>query len=360
MRRVLHRPAAAFLPPLASLWSYSRSAVPTACCHAAMPPTPPPNTFASSPLNRLNHLRDAPAPLQSSDPPPLAITFNPSLDIYTCPSSLLLTPYTPTPTSLLLGRLPSGALLYATRSETPPTPTPTPTPTPRPLPLRALAHTLPAADAALAAHARSLLEFHARHAFCGRCGQPTRVASHGAKRRCTAENCSGEWFPRTDPVVIAVVVDVERDRCLLGRQARWPVGRFSALAGFMEHGESCEEAVAREVREEAGVVVDVGRCRYHSTQPWPFPYNLMVGMVAAGSGAVDIAAGDGELEDARWFTREEMAEMVHRCDDKDGGELRVPPPMAIAHHLCKAFADRHPITIFEAAPAEVTAAASKM
>jgi NAD+ diphosphatase len=182
--------------------------------------------------------------------------------------------------------------------------------------LRDLAATLDQADGGLLAHAVGLLNWHRRHRFCANCGAATHAALAGHVRRCP--RCGAEHHPRTDPVVIMLVTD--GDRALLGRQPTWPAGRYSALAGFVEPGESLEEAVAREVREESGVrVSDV---RYRSSQPWPFPVSLMLGFTAAWAGG-DPAVGDGELEDVRWFDRAELAD----------GDVGLPPPQAIARRL---------------------------
>jgi NAD+ diphosphatase len=147
------------------------------------------------------------------------------------------------------------------------------------------------------------------------------VTDAGHLRRCPS--CGAEHHPRTDPVVIMLVHD--GDRALLGRQARWPRGRYSALAGFVEPGESLEEAVAREVAEEAGV--SVGEIRYRSSQPWPFPASLMVGFHARFAGG-DAVASDAELEDVRWFERGELRAIASGETD-----LHLPPPVAIARRL---------------------------
>ncbi len=165
--------------------------------------------------------------------------------------------------------------------------------------LRAVGGLMPASDAALLAHARGLIYWHERHRFCGKCGSPTETRAAGYMRVCT--HCAAEHFPRTDPAVIMLVGD--QDRCLMGRRAVWPPGMYSALAGFVEPGESLEESVAREVREEVGIHIrDV--C-YHSSQPWPFPGSLMLGFYAT---AVDteITVDRDELEDARWFHRDDL------------------------------------------------------
>ncbi len=187
--------------------------------------------------------------------------------------------------------------------------------------LREAAASLPQADGGLAAYAAALLTWHRRHRFCANCGHQTDVREGGHVRRCPS--CGAEHHPRTDPVVIMLVL--RGDEVLLGRQPTWPPGRYSALAGFVEPGESLEEAVAREVREEARV--EVGPPRYVSSQPWPFPASLMLGFVAPWiSGEPQI--GDDELEDVRWFTRANVQDAI-----AERGPLRLPPPLAIARRL---------------------------
>jgi NAD+ diphosphatase len=187
--------------------------------------------------------------------------------------------------------------------------------------LRELAPVMSQAEGALSAHAAALLNWHRRHRFCANCGAPTQMREAGHLRWCPA--CRAQHHPRTDPVVIMLVGDGER--ALLGRQASWPQGRYSALAGFVEPGESLEEAVAREVLEESGI--DVADVRYRSSQPWPFPTSLMLGFAARWSGGEPVV-GDGELQDVRWFTRAELADAV-----AGRGALRLPPPEAIARRL---------------------------
>jgi NAD+ diphosphatase len=182
--------------------------------------------------------------------------------------------------------------------------------------LRDLAPVLSQADGGMIAHAVALLNWHRRHRFCANCGAPSESREAGHIRRCPV--CGTEHHPRTDPVVIMLVHD--GDRAILGRQAHWPPGRYSALAGFVEPGESLEEAVAREVREETGARVD--EIAYRSSQPWPFPGSLMLGFVARWTSG-EPAIGDGELEDVRWFTREEIA----------SGSVKLPPRQAIARRL---------------------------
>jgi NAD+ diphosphatase len=184
-------------------------------------------------------------------------------------------------------------------------------------------------DLAIYGAARSLVDWHARHRFCARCGQPTKLAKGGWQRSCGA--CKADHFPRVDPVTI---MTVEHDgNVLLGRQPRFPARRFSALAGFVEPGESIEEAVAREVFEEAGVRVhDVS---YVASQPWPFPSQLMIGCHAHADSA-DLTIDATEIEEARWFTREEVAEaMAAGAEGGEGTAFIAPPPHAVAHHLLK-------------------------
>lgn len=180
--------------------------------------------------------------------------------------------------------------------------------------------------------ARSLVDWHARHRFCARCGAPTRLAKGGWQRNCTNDACKGEHFPRVDPVTIMLVE--HSGRLLLGRQPRFPPRRFSALAGFVEPGESIEEAVAREVLEEAGVRVT--SVSYIASQPWPFPSSLMMGCHAVAADDA-LTIDTTELEEADWFTREEVAAAMA---GDEGGRFLAPPPQAIAHHLLKWWLER--------------------
>jgi NAD+ diphosphatase len=170
--------------------------------------------------------------------------------------------------------------------------------------LRYLGAVLPPDEANLAAHARGLVLWHSSQLFCGRCGSPARPDTSGNSRRCVNTDCDREIFPRVDPAIIVLVAD--GDRCLLGRQTSWPEGLYSTIAGFVEPGESLEDAVRREVYEETNI--RVASVHYHSSQPWPFPSSLMLGFVAAADTtlAQNICLNDGELEDARWFTRAEL------------------------------------------------------
>jgi NAD+ diphosphatase len=205
--------------------------------------------------------------------------------------------------------------------------------------LREAAGTLARAEGGLAAYATALLNWHRRHRFCANCGEPSEIAEGGLVRRCPA--CDAEHHPRTDPVVIMLVEDEAGDRVLLGRQPSWPTGRYSALAGFVEPGESLEEAVAREVAEETRVTV--GAPRYLASQPWPFPASLMLGFVAPWV-AGEPTVADSELEDARWFTRAQVAQAA-REDEDDWGDasspdvLRLPPRLAIARRLVDRWLD---------------------
>ena len=206
--------------------------------------------------------------------------------------------------------------------------------------LRAAAPVLNLDDCGIAAQARAFLDWHERHQFCAVCGDATVHVQGGIFRKCTT--CPAEHFPRTDPVVITVVIDRERDRCLLGRQASWPPGMFSALAGFIDHGESIEDAVRREVAEESGI--DAVNVRYHSSQPWPFPSSLMIGC-HADAGTSDINYDEWEMDDVQWFTREEIAHSLSLPAAQLGqpglpdGALSLPGPMAIAHTLITAWSN---------------------
>jgi NAD+ diphosphatase len=193
----------------------------------------------------------------------------------------------------------------------------------RPLGLRAAAASLSQEDAGLAAHAAALVNWHRRHGHCSVCGTPTRTAEGGILRRC--DHCGAEHHPRTDPVVIMLVTDGTH-RVLLGRSPAWPPGRYSALAGFVEPGESLEEAVVREVREEAGV--ELGPPAYVSSQPWPFPSSLMLGFIAHWR-AGDPRTGDDELEDVRWFDRA----AIEAATNGRPAPLDLPPRFAIARRL---------------------------
>jgi NAD+ diphosphatase len=196
--------------------------------------------------------------------------------------------------------------------------------------VRALAPAIASGEAAILAEARSLLDWHARHRFCAQCGSPTAITSAGWKRQCP--DCKASHFPRTDPVVIMLAV--RGGRALLGRNRRRPGARFSCLAGFVEPGETLEEAVRREVHEESGI--RCGRVRYLATQPWPFPSSLMIGFLAEAL-TEEITVDPEELAEARWFPRNEVGAMVARAaaGTDDPKRPSLPAPIAIAHHICR-------------------------
>jgi NAD+ diphosphatase len=185
--------------------------------------------------------------------------------------------------------------------------------------LREVAPLLPQSEGALLAYASGILTWHRRHRYCGVCGSETMPTSGGHVRTCGSESCKALHFPRTDPAVIMLVTD--GDECLLGRQSSWPGRVYSTLAGFVEPGESLEEAVRREVREETGV--ELSDVRYHSSQPWPFPSSLMLGFTARATSR-DVRLQLEELEDARWFTRDALRL-------RQGAEL--PSAISIARRL---------------------------
>ena len=193
--------------------------------------------------------------------------------------------------------------------------------------VRSAAMSAPGEQAAILAQARSTLDWHARHGFCAVCGAPTAMREAGYMRKCDA--CGAQHFPRTDPVTIMLVLDDE-GRCMLGRQPQFPKGSYSALAGFVEPGENIEEAVRREVREETGITVE--DVRYISSQPWPFPSSLMIGCWGYAV-TTDISLDLEELEDARWFSSAEIAQMVENWSDLQS--TRMPPPLSIAHQLAR-------------------------
>ncbi|MDI6625870.1 MAG: NAD(+) diphosphatase, partial [Brevundimonas sp.] len=198
--------------------------------------------------------------------------------------------------------------------------------------MREAAMLLPGPDAAMAGTAKSLFDWRRRHGFCAACGIQTEDACGGWKRVCPA--CSTEHFPRVDPVTIMLAVyrGGDEPRCLLGRQASWPEGRMSALAGFLEPGETIEEACAREIEEEAGLTVTA--VRYHSSQPWPFPSQLMIGLVCEVD-SEDAAPDQTELEAVAWLTRDE----ARACLAGTHPTIKAPPKIAIARTLLQAWVD---------------------
>ncbi len=198
--------------------------------------------------------------------------------------------------------------------------------------LRGLATTgqITPTELAILAQGKSMIDWNLRYRFCSTCGSPSNIAEAGYKRVCSS--CKAEHFPRTDPVVIMLAT--YGDTCFLGRQKIWPKGMHSALAGFIEPGESIEEAVARELHEEAGLTT--ASVSYHSTQPWPYPSSLMIGCMAVAEN--DSFEIDGvELSEGRWFTRDEVKAVIA---GKGDGSFWLPPPFAIAHQLAKTFAEQ--------------------
>ena len=189
--------------------------------------------------------------------------------------------------------------------------------------LRAVGPLMPDGEAALCAYARGITWWNARHRFCGVCGAPARSEEGGHVRLCTNPDCGTRHFPRTDPAVIMLIHD-GGDRVLLGRSPRFPVGMYSVLAGFVEPGETLEEAVAREVLEEVGL--EITDFRYHSSQPWPFPASIMLGYSARAVN-FDIRVDPDELEEAHWFTRDSLRD--HSRDDS----FRLARPDSIARRL---------------------------
>jgi NAD+ diphosphatase len=199
--------------------------------------------------------------------------------------------------------------------------------------VRALAATIDGGAASILAEARSLIDWHARHGFCAQCGAPSEIASGGWLRRCP--NCRAQHYPRVDPVVIMLATRGER--CLLGRGRRRVGSRFSCLAGFMEPGETMEEAVRREVLEESGI--RVGRVRYLASQPWPFPSTLMIGCLGEAV-SEEITIDPEEMAEVRWFERDEVSRMVarSRTDAPVPNETTLPPPLAIGHQIARRWA----------------------
>jgi NAD+ diphosphatase len=196
---------------------------------------------------------------------------------------------------------------------------------------RAAASAMDNADANAASTARSVFEWHRRNGFCANCGTATSVIEAGWKRVC--DDCGAEHFPRVDPV--AIMLAVRGDNCLLGRQGAWRPGFWSCLAGFVEPGETIEQAAARELEEEAGVRSSPESARYLFGQPWPFAHSLMIGLIIEAT-SEDIRIDPSELEAARWFTRDETRAMM----DGRHPEFFAPPKLAIAHHVIRAWLDQ--------------------
>ena len=182
-------------------------------------------------------------------------------------------------------------------------------------------------EASLLAHARAMVYWHTRHRFCGVCGAPTEARDAGHMRACTNPDCRTPHFPRTDPAVIMLIH--HGDRCLLGHHQRWDMPMYSTLAGFVEPGESLEDAVRREVKEEAGITV--GQVTYHSSQPWPFPASIMLGFYGEAE-STDISLEDDELQDARWFTRAQLR-------DPESVGIHLPRAISVSRRLINDWLD---------------------
>jgi len=295
------------------------------------------NVFAGPYLDRAGHLRADPAWLESALADPrsrvlpvwdsrnLVADAGESLDQPTLRAAFLgIDEITPPQRAdlILLGRRDgTDFFAYEVESAEPP-----------PIPekarfaeLRTVAALLPDAEAGLLSYARAMIGWRRTHRHCGRCGAKTVSAKAGHVLICTNPVCRHEQFPRLDPAIIVLVIDGD-DRVLLGRQASWPAGRYSTIAGFVEPGESLEDAVAREVHEETGIFVE--GIEYHSSQPWPFPSSLMLGFTARAV-SQDIDLRDLELEDARWFTRADIV----------GGTPYLPPNVSISFRLIEHWFD---------------------
>ena len=222
---------------------------------------------------------------------------------------------------ILLGRFGDAhCFAYELDAETPPTPAAGTSFQD----LRLIASHLPPDEAGLLGYARAMIAWRSRHLFCGKCGTATLPSRGGHARVCSNAACRLEQFPRIDPAIIVLVSDGER--ALLGRQATWPPRRYSTIAGFVEPGESLEDAVAREVYEETGILA--AEILYHSSQPWPFPASLMLGFMARAA-STDIRRRDAELEDAGWFSRADIA----------AGAILLPPRQSISHTLIEHWFD---------------------
>jgi NAD+ diphosphatase len=276
------------------------------------------NAFAGAGLDRMSWRRDDDAWLTARREDPSAralVTVGGELALDDDGAPLLVAPDAVAPLegtiAVLLGLRDDGSPLYAVEGAQAPAGA-------RLGGLRDLVVLLGQSEGAAIAYAAAMGNWHRRHRYCPNCGNATEVRQAGFQRFCPV--CQAHHFPRTDPVVIMLVVDPAGDRVLLGRQASWPAGRYSCLAGFVEPGESLEEAVAREVAEESAVAVD--EVVYRSSQPWPFPASLMLGFHCRYAGG-EPRRQDEELQDLRWFTRADLAD----------GTALLPPPHAIARRL---------------------------
>lgn len=304
-------------------------------------PLPALNTFAGNPLDRAGDRRNDPdwVAEQGADPEALALVLwegRPLLETGEEPRLAWLAldhARAAVPDRELFLGLWKGAPVFAVEVEG------SVDPTAGPLQglgvfheMREAAALLPGPDAAMAGTAKSLFDWRRRHGFCAACGTLSEDACGGWKRVCPA--CATEHFPRVDPVTImlAIYKGGAEPRCLLGRQANWPEGRMSALAGFLEPGETIEEGCAREIEEEAGLTVTA--VRYHSSQPWPFPSQLMIGLIAEVD-SEDAAPDQTELEAVAWLTRDEAVDVLAGRHPA----IKAPPRIAIARTLLQAWVD---------------------
>ena len=209
------------------------------------------------------------------------------------------------------------------------------------LPLRNMGATVSHTNCAILALAKGLVHWHKTHLYCGKCGAINKLIEAGHARQCTHSQCRNMTFPRTDPAVIMLIEHLDEHgvaRCLLGRQAVWQPGMYSTLAGFVDPGETLEEAVAREVLEESGIIVNTDDVSYVASQPWPFPASIMLGFCAsASSQSIDISHDD--LEDAQWFTRQQLADFVAKEDpiEYQQGQFRMSSIDSISHYLISAW-----------------------
>jgi NAD+ diphosphatase len=284
--------------------------------------------FSSGQLDRAAHLRTDPSALERAwlEPATRIVAVWQSRCMVQDNAAVLLAPAALEPSakltdSIYLGQL-DGQHLFASRLDE--------EPAARGLDtylfssFRAMMGNLSASDAALLAYAKGMVEWHQRHQHCSVCGAPNRMERAGFTAVCTNPSCSKHSFPRIDPAIIVLVTS--GDDCLLGRQADWPAERYSTIAGFVEPGEALEDTVAREVREETNI--EISSTHYMGSQPWPFPGAIMIGFRAIAASSA-IALNDGELADARWFSREELAKEP----------IALPPVTSIAFQLIENWFD---------------------
>jgi NAD+ diphosphatase len=279
-----------------------------------------PITFTGAPLDRAEHRRRDPSWLDACrrDPEARALVVSEGGVLMGDDGPALVPTGDVAGETVLLGLLGGRPLFAVDGTESAPGPL---------TGLREIAGGLTETDAGLVAYAVALLNWHRRHRFCSNCGAPTESSDAGHQRRCPT--CGTLHFPRTDPVIIVRVID--GDRLLLGRQASWPDRRYSILAGFVEPGETLEQAVRREVLEESGVTVD--SVEYVASQPWPFPSSLMLGFEARAAGGEPRADGN-ELADVRWFERSEIEDAA-----AGRGDILLPPGFSISRRLIDAWLD---------------------